>query len=841
MMGDIQPKLEQTAPELEPEYYEENFDPVKAMLMQIPSEGVDIEYFQTQVGRLMLQLDKITESLSKQVMSHHDEMVAGMSLVTELERDLQLTHIICKNGRRYLDAAMREVSQDLVVTANVKRKQILLDMLPILMRMQSVSEIKSQLESTVQQGNYAKALRMCSECLLLMEDNPELKAFGDLTQGIEEWLQRTVEKVDEVLRDNCRKFDTKSYAMVIDGYAVMGDAMGLADKVQSFFAQSIVLMTHDVLKSFAVQTIESNKDPQAVAKKVRLPYNDLCLQLPEMLFRQCLHKMLEVIFDLLCSYYTMMVFEHPEPVPENKFLSTVEESGGGGSRHRRALSIGGTGNTSPSRDQLASTAGGLSPSSSFENFRSAAGRPSSPLRRPLSPVNDKLSGVGSTSGRGRQGKAADGGSPRRGSSYDLIGAERGGFLVMRSDEDSNLAGRALDWSDAGLFGDRESVARVRKETTSTVRKALEKGRKTVWELAARRVSSLLASDAICSASPHHFLQSLELTNKFILAGEAFSGAEAVQLRARLAKQSERYFRTFHRQNLEVLRMMLDKELWQGLPSSALKTVNLAALTGNGVSASSPSSMGQADRSSGELAASNNADQAQRDGALSTSRHREDASRAAALDGGEATTSGRGSFADWVAGGNPFVDKRASAPSPSPSSPVGADGGKSSSAGSPTGQPGSAGEETETSGSPREISIGQANGNVASSNGQDASRLTSMNGEGDEEEEENEELMADFIDEESQKPKLRRMSRGRGGEQRGNFSEGERGPMLTASAISVLSVCYGLGVDGDEAQGLSQLFEVYLFTVFKVFGQKELLFPQNRLNDASTSGRTECGN
>jgi hypothetical protein len=73
----------------------------------------------------------------------------------------------------------------------------------------------------------------------------------------------------------------------------------------------------------------------------------------------------------------------------------------------------------------------------------------------------------------------------------------------------------------------------------------------VWELAARRVAALLSNDAISTTSSHQFLQSLDSVNKFILIGEAFCGAEAVSLRTKLAKQSELYFGTLHRQNLEV--------------------------------------------------------------------------------------------------------------------------------------------------------------------------------------------------------------------------------------------------------------------------------------------------
>lgn len=74
-----------------------------------------------------------------------------------------------QNGRRSLSSAMLEVNSDLVVTANVKRKQILLDMLPILLRMQSITDIKARLQGTIDEGNYAKALRMCSECLVVID------------------------------------------------------------------------------------------------------------------------------------------------------------------------------------------------------------------------------------------------------------------------------------------------------------------------------------------------------------------------------------------------------------------------------------------------------------------------------------------------------------------------------------------------------------------------------------------------------------------------------------------------------------------------------------------------
>ncbi|CAI5516833.1 unnamed protein product [Closterium sp. Naga37s-1] len=50
----------------------------------------------------------------------------------------------------------------------------------------------------------------------------------------EEWLTRVVDHVDALLFTVCKSFDSPSYAVVIDAYAVMDDAATLADKVQNF-------------------------------------------------------------------------------------------------------------------------------------------------------------------------------------------------------------------------------------------------------------------------------------------------------------------------------------------------------------------------------------------------------------------------------------------------------------------------------------------------------------------------------------------------------------------------------------------------------------------------------
>jgi hypothetical protein len=118
-------------------------------------------------------------------------------------------------------------------------------------------------------------------------------------------------------------------------------------------------------------------------------------------------------------------------------------------------------------------------------------------------------------------------------------------------ENGSSTGGEFDVHFLENSGISDDVGRREEVVTATVARALERGRKTVWELAARRVAALLSNDAMCQTNPHQFLQSLDWVNKFILAGESFCGAEAALLRTKLTKQSEQYFGAYHCQNLEV--------------------------------------------------------------------------------------------------------------------------------------------------------------------------------------------------------------------------------------------------------------------------------------------------
>ncbi|XP_055834941.1 uncharacterized protein LOC129903414 isoform X2 [Solanum dulcamara] len=298
----------QVVEELEEEFYEEEFDPVGHILEHMPSEESELTYLEDQATLRLSQLDRISERLSRHVMEHHEVMVKGMDLVRQLERDLKIANVICMNGRRYLTSSRNEVSRDLIVSNNSKRKQALLDVLPVLTELRHALDMQSTLETLVEEGRFSKAFQVLSEYLQLLDTLSELSAAQEMSRGVEVWLGKTLQKLDSLLLGVCQDFKEENYVTVVDAYALIGDVAGLAEKIQSFFMQEVLSETHSALKTTVQEDLDNNN-----VQSSRLTYSDLCTQIPESKFRQCLLATLAVLFRLMCSYHAIQSFQ-----PEDK-------------------------------------------------------------------------------------------------------------------------------------------------------------------------------------------------------------------------------------------------------------------------------------------------------------------------------------------------------------------------------------------------------------------------------------------------------------------------------------------------------------------------------------------
>ncbi|KAF2321725.1 hypothetical protein GH714_001889 [Hevea brasiliensis] len=517
----------QVVKELEEDFYEEDFDPVRHILEHIPSEENELDYFEKQAALRLAQLDRVSEHLSHQVMEHYEVMVKGMNLVRELEKDLKVANVICMNGRRHLTSSRNEVSRDLIVNSNSKKKQALLDLLPILSDLHHALDMQAALESLVEEGNYCKAFQVLSEYLQLLDSFSELSAIQEMTRGVEVWLGRTLQKLDSLLLGVCQEFKEESYITVVDAYALIGDVSGLAEKIQSFFMQEVLSETHSVLKNIL------QEDQEVEMQSSRLTYSDLCLQIPDSKLRQCLLRTLAVLFRLMCSYHEIMIFQL-----ENKDWASQTSN----------MKPRETGNSEQSGEaQQIDSATGISSDPQEINGFISKSVDSKPTEEPITTVS-KADHMGTTN------------SIYSDSHYQVDEA--------RSDS-------------TGASSSGSPWYHLRKDATAFVSQTLQRGRKNLWQLTTSRVSVLLSSSAVGSISIHQFLKNYEDLNLFILAGEAFCGVEAVEFRQKLKVVCENYFVAFHRQNIYALKMVLEKENWLKLQSDTVQAISFDGLVGDG--------------------------------------------------------------------------------------------------------------------------------------------------------------------------------------------------------------------------------------------------------------------
>ncbi|THG13830.1 hypothetical protein TEA_014308 [Camellia sinensis var. sinensis] len=637
------------------------FDPVRHVLEHMPSEENDVAYFEEKATVRLAQLDSIAERLSRHVMEHHEEMVHyapcdgksssstcrcvilinpfgnvdddelgiyGMHLVRELEKDLKVANVICMNGRRHLTSSRNEVSRDLIVTTSSKKKQVLLDMLPILTELRHALDMQVALENHVEEGNFFKAFQVLSEYLQLLDSFSELSAIQEMSHGVEVWLGKTLQKLDSLLLGVCQDFKE-------DGYIT-------------------------VSACHAPHIKQKQRDVPGVSGDV----------------------------------------QHVDTVKGNSYSSNEDN-----------------GLLSESMDRLHTTA----------------------------------------------------------TTSSINATETNGSMCINSSDsvdESRNGGSEASSSGSPWF-------QLRKDATVFVSQTLQRGRKNLWQLTTSRVSVLLSSAAVSSSSIHQFLINYEDLNIFILAGEAFCGAKAVEFRQKVKAVCENYLVAFHRQNIYALKMVLEKENWLKLPPETIQVVSFAGLVGDGAALIVPSERNSSNKR--VLHSNKSADSVE-------------------------TGPKKSGFSYWLKSGNPFLVKLSS-------------------------------KEYHDSFSLNGSNSGESDGKINENSQSDkfspkTNDANHVNGSNSVSEDENEDLHADFIDEDSQLPS--RISKPNHSRNNSSHCNDEEMTAQTGSSLCLLRLMDKYArlmqkleiVNVEFFKGIYQLFGIFFHFVFETFGQQNT-FPSGK--------------
>ncbi|CAL0329046.1 unnamed protein product [Lupinus luteus] len=526
-----------------------------------------------------------------------------------------------------------------------------------------------------------------------------------------------------------------------DGYITVIDAYALIGDTTGLADKIQSFFMQEVIsETHSVLKAVVHEDEEGLSQNSRLTYSDLCHKIPDSKFRQCLLRTLAVIFDLMCSYHGIMDFQ----------LERKDSAAQTSNKCNEVISCS-TGQEVDSDVRACNTSGDV--------IHDLSSREESTTVSPLTETT--------------------------GSSH--------------SDSHNPVNETRKEDSPASII--ESPWYHLRKEATTFVSQTLQRGRRNLWHLSASRVSVLLSSAAACSASIHQFLKNYEDLNAFILAGEAFCGFEAVELRQKLKVVCENYFIAFHRQNVHALKMVLEKETWLTLPPDTVQIVSFVGLIGDGAPLISLSSGKPVNVSAVHSIKS--------------------------MDMVH-TSPRRSGFSHWVKIGNPFLQKiTISKESHGYSQPNGSlygefDGGSSN----------------------------NYHGDKVSPRKNDSDH---MNGANSVSEDENEDLLADFIDEDSQLPsRISKPSHSRSNSSRG---DDEESTIQTGSSLCLLRSMDKYArlmqklevVNVEFFKGICQLFEIFFHLIYETFCQQKTsssaknstISPNYRLRTALSRINQDC--
>ncbi|BDA42201.1 probable Syndetin [Coccomyxa sp. Obi] len=534
-------------------------------------------------------LEVVSELLSQHVLQNYDKFVAGIDEVGLVEQDLVSAYATVKSARTNLRASSTEISTNIKVTRQSRRKQKLLDLLDPLLKLQQAKDLHISLKEALQEGDYAHAFWLCVQCGAAMGALGMLRCASHLAANVDALYDEAAERLETALLAACADFQPDAYCKVLEGYIFLGNVNELNTRLTNAITSAV--------STTVVRSVILTRPGLEERARASVPVQDMVRGLPADLFRTCLARALMVVFDMMASHHKMASF-HDSVLDLNmsglaklreakracharirqEHSPTIKVHGEELIPGPMPLANGGSGSSSESGLIKAVSIRDVAPvnTAGDTHASTAAGSPrgsGSPRRRAKPAWAEVLSSgphLHRTSSKGSQAlqlarSMGQAGVRRLGSDEEGQPQSVECFIEALACKDAFEELQGLEWREAEEveWGD---VLRVSQ-------RGMWASRGFLWEEAARNVACLLACPAAWDGD--HFLQVSEWVQRILEAGDAFAGPDGASgLRSLLALQTGNFFAAYHAENLEALHSMLDKELWRRLPSAGAEAGNL---------------------------------------------------------------------------------------------------------------------------------------------------------------------------------------------------------------------------------------------------------------------------
>ncbi|KAA6428997.1 MAG: hypothetical protein FRX49_01107 [Trebouxia sp. A1-2] len=285
---------------LEAKYYQQDFEPLLHELQHLPLDFSNQALEDTAEARTGV-LEVVSELLSRHVLLNYDKFVEGITEIGLVEDDLQAAYAGTKAARELLALVKTDVQINIKVAKQTKRKHAYVRLLEVLLKLQQTYSLHTALKTAQENGDFAEAFWLCSQCSDSMNSLRQLRVSAQLTQTIQDLHDETTMRLHNALQVSCTDFKPEPYSKVLQGFMFLGHVEELGGQVASAFTNAVNTTVVQVVQGMLMtrpgfeERVKGTSNMQEMLK-----------WLPSDLFRTCLARVFMVVFDIMASHFSMM-------------------------------------------------------------------------------------------------------------------------------------------------------------------------------------------------------------------------------------------------------------------------------------------------------------------------------------------------------------------------------------------------------------------------------------------------------------------------------------------------------------------------------------------------------
>ncbi|KAF2077128.1 hypothetical protein CYY_001575 [Polysphondylium violaceum] len=298
-------------------FFQENFDTVQFILDMLPPTNSSSEFsvfLDKNVNQFSRSMDYVNSKLYNRVRKNYTEFVQGMSQIHEIGVELQRSTVMCSNGRRTLAQTKRNLTTTaFVIMSKYSKRNLLQHMYVDLSQIKDIVTLERLLKQTLSDGDYPATIKLYLECRNTITQHMHYRCVPELDSNLKQIYNVVQERIDKDFFNSCREFNSTTYQRVFQAYKLLGRADRILEKLQDYFVDPIEPETRNIVYAHVLLSEENAINPE---KFKGLSFKDLCGELKDDHFVNCLLAVFEYLCDVMTSLYLMNQFHLDNDIQE---------------------------------------------------------------------------------------------------------------------------------------------------------------------------------------------------------------------------------------------------------------------------------------------------------------------------------------------------------------------------------------------------------------------------------------------------------------------------------------------------------------------------------------------